>query len=253
MAGTTKTRTKPDRTFWQRLAGGLRRLLPPAWRGEAIGDPTDPGYYVNPYDLFDGLKGVQPGLYGLLAAWRRSCGGGAKQQRPPGQAYSDAYVRDLTRMLQRHNPFAQAMLSALQSYVLADQGMSVEVHYRQGLAAGPGQESLVRHAQAYLDDFMDRDDWWSRERELYVRCHRDGEAILRYFAGRGGVRLRFVEPECMVAPDATPEWTDGVRTAADDAETLEAIWVQTGMTPSDGEELDADEVYFIRCNADRCL
>src|SRR5215471_1622547 len=107
MVATTRARTKPDRTFWQRLAGGLRRLLPPAWSGEAIGDPTDPGYYVHPWDLYDGLKGVQPGLYGLLAAWRRGCGSsGSRSGSGFKQAYSDAYVRDLARMLQRHNPFA---------------------------------------------------------------------------------------------------------------------------------------------------
>src|SRR5262249_21761533 len=107
--------------------------------------------------------------------------------------------------------------------------------------------------QAYVNWWMDRDDWWSRERELYVRCHRDGEGILRFFADRGGVRLRFIEPECIVAPDTTPEWSEGVRTDPDDAETLEAIWLQTGMTPDQAEELSADEVYFIRCNVDRCI
>jgi hypothetical protein len=298
----------PDRTFWQRLTGGIRRLLPRAWRGEAVG-LDDPGYLVHPLDLYDGQKGIEHSLYSMIAAWRRRCGGAGTQK---STSLSDQHVRDLARLLERYNPFAQAILTALRSYVLAEQGLHVELAVREGadpaaLASptseeGPGHfradswrdpilrvlayslargdelagrawadrceelgiageallpamtnEMLRIDAQHYLDEWMDREDWWSRERELYVRCHRDGEGILRYFAGRAGVRVRFVEPECVIPPDGSPEWAEGVRTDPDDAETLEAIWVQTGMTPADGEEVPADELYMIKCNADRCL
>src|SRR5262245_17511465 len=105
------TAAKPDRSFWRRLVSGARRLLPRAWAGEAQG-VDDPGYLVHPYDLYAGIKGIEPALYGLLMAYQR---GRNKQQRPAGQAYSDAYVRNLARLLERYNPFAQAMLSALRS------------------------------------------------------------------------------------------------------------------------------------------
>src|SRR5262245_51622478 len=253
MAGTTKTRTKPDRTFWQRLAGGLRRLLPPAWRGvaaEAVGI-DDPGYPVHPLDLYDGLKGIQPAFYGMLAAWRRNCNG--QPQRPQSQVNAAAHARELARLLELHNPYAQAIFSALRSYVLGEQGLTVEIPPRHGGPSGHKPTPTETAVQDWLDAWMDADDWWSRERELYVRCHRDGEGILRYFAARKSIRLRFVEPECVVAPDASPEWSEGVRTDPDDAETPESIWVQTGQTPADGEEVEASEVYFIKSNVDRCV
>jgi hypothetical protein len=209
-------------------------------------------------DLLDGVKGIEHSFYGMLAAWRRRCDGRGAAA-PAHQRMTAGYVRDLARLLEAHNPFAQSIFTALRSYVLADQGMTIEVHPRAGLGvsgggpSAPGAEALAAEAQAYLDEFRERDDWWARERELYVRCHRDGEGILRYFANGDGVRLRFVEPECIVSPDASPEWAEGVRTAAGDAETLDAIWLQTGQTPADGEELTADEVYFIKCNVDRCV
>jgi hypothetical protein len=249
---------RPDRSFWQRLTGGIRRLLPRAWRGESVAG-SEWGYPVHPLDLFDGQKGIEHSFYGMLAAWRRRCDGRGQEQ-PVSQRMTAGAVRDLARLLEAHNPFAQSIFTALRSYVLADQGMTVEVHPRAeaeasgaaGAGTGPG-DALAAAAQDYLNEFMDRDDWWARERELYVRCHRDGEGILRYFAGREGVCLRFIEPECVVSPDATPEWSEGVRTAPDDAETLEALWLQTGTSPAEGEELSADEVYCIKCNVDKCI
>src|SRR5262245_31887601 len=194
--GTTNGRAKARPTFWQRVKGAYR-----AWRGESVaGDEW--GYPVSPLDIFDGQKGIEHTFWGMLSAWRRRCGPGA-QQRPQQQAVSDGHVRDLARLLEKYNPFAQAIFSALRSYVLGEQGLTAEVTVRPGVAPGVGDDGLQRAAQDYLDGVMDRDDWWSRERELYVRCHRDGEGILRFFAGKDGVRMRFIEPECVVAPDAT--------------------------------------------------
>jgi hypothetical protein len=226
----------------------VRSLLPRAWRGESLG-PDDPGYLVNPLDLWDGQKGIEHSLYSMIAAWRRRQPG---TPQPPSTTLSDANVRDLARLLERYNPFAQGILTALRGYTLADQGMVVELAAREGVTLDE-DDPLLAGAQDYLDEYMDRDDWWSRERELYVRCHRDGEGIVRYFAGDDGVRLRFVEPEWVVNPDGSAEWSEGVRTDPQDAETVEALWVQTGATPGDGEEVPADEVYLIRCNVDKCL
>src|SRR5262249_22005720 len=105
---------KPDRSFWQRLVSGARRLLPRSWTGESVGIDS-PGYPVNPLDLFDGLKGMQPALYAMLAQWRRTCNG--TPQQPQTQARAAAQVRELARLLETYNPFAQAILSPLPSSV----------------------------------------------------------------------------------------------------------------------------------------
>ena len=236
---------KPNRTLWQRFTDGIGRMLPRAWRGES--DDFN-GYLVSPFDIFDGQKGVDHSLFSMLYAWRNRRLPGASP--PPGQTFSRDHSRELARILEATNPFAQGILSALRSYVLGEKGLHVEVIGRQGTDP---DEMLLADAQGYLDEFMDSDDWWSRERELYIRCHRDGEGILRYFAGRHGVCVRFIEPEWIVPPDASPEWTEGVRNDPEDAETIDAVWVQTGTTPQDGEEVPASEIYMIRSNVDKCI
>src|SRR5262245_3567455 len=186
------------RTLWQRIKAGARHV----WAGEAVG-PEDPGYLVHPADLYDGIKGLEYPLYAAYARWRRDRNG--RQDRPQQQAMNAARVRELARMLELWNPYAQAIFTALRSYVLGEQGLTVEVTARRGGARTPGPAEVA--VQSWLDSWMDADDWWSRERELYVRCHRDGEGMLRYFADRENVRLRFVEPEWVVSPDASPEWS----------------------------------------------
>ena len=240
----------PNRTFWQRITAGARRLLPRSWRTES--DPDYWGQWISPLDLYDGMKGYDHSVYAMAAAWRRHCG--TRGQAPVNQTFSRQHIAGMARVLEQHNPFAQSMLSALRSYVLADQGMSIEVEVREGVTPSGDDEALLTDAQDYLNAVMDANDWWNRQRELYTRCRRDGEGLLRYFrSGDGGVRLRFVEPECVVPPDGSPEWAEGVRTDPDDAETMQALWVQTGTSPADGEEVSADEVYIIKCNVDLCF
>src|SRR5262245_39725058 len=98
----------PRRSLWQRIKTGVRHV----WRGEAVGD-ADPGYLVSPYDLFDGVKGIEHSFWGMLAAWRRRPSG--QNGQPRSQTLSDANVRDLARLLERYNPFAQAIFTALRS------------------------------------------------------------------------------------------------------------------------------------------
>ena len=228
-------------TLWTRFTSRLRRLLV----GESFSEPVS---FADLYGPFRDGYGLPWGIWPLVDAWRR---------RPPPESgaaapalRSAAQARDVARLLESYNPYAQAILSALRSYVLGDKGLDVEVRLAED---DEGYDVLVEAAQAYLDDFMDRTDWWSREREMQRRIHRDGECVLRYFADRDGIEVRFVEPEWIVAPDPTPEWTDGVLCAAGDSETLVAIWVQTGLTPSDGEAVPASECYFAKANADRCM
>jgi len=230
--------------WWSRLRSGVKRFF----RSEAF---DGPGYLVSPLDLYDGMKGIEHSLYSMVGAWRNRCG---PPRTPPETGRSDAQARDLARLLERYNPFAQAILTALRSYVLGEKGLTIEITAREGPGEQPlASDTTVESVQDWLDDYLDRDDWWQRERELYTRIHRDGEGIIRYFRDAAGIRLRFIEPECVTPPDSTGTFPEGVRTDPDDAETLESLWVQTGMTPADGEEVMADEVYMIKANVDKCI
>jgi hypothetical protein len=192
-------RSMPAQTpgIWARVTGALRR----AWAGEAY---DGPGYPVDPLDLYDGLKGVEWMAGALRRVLRRGGRGGGPQQPT---TLTDQRVRELARLLEKYNPYAQGMLSALRSYTLGDKGLQVEVVCKPG---DRPDNALRCQAQAYLDEFRDREDWWSREREVYTRAHRDGEATLRYFySADTGVRVRPVEPECIVPPDASPSGPAG--------------------------------------------
>src|SRR5262245_60249655 len=114
------------RGFWGRIRAAARGL----WRGESY---DGPGYPVDPLDLYGGQKGLE-WLGPMLWQWRRQpCG----QPQPHEQhtQLSDAQVRGMARMLEKFNPVAQGMLSALRSYVLGDQGMHLEVIARPGAVA----------------------------------------------------------------------------------------------------------------------
>jgi hypothetical protein len=225
------------RSIWQRVKTAARALVV----GEDIGGP---GYPVSPYDLFDGVRGIEAAYAAGLAAGRRTGG-----QRAPGHpVMTDDRVRNWARLLEKYNPYAQGMLSGLRTYTLGHKGLQVEVVSRPGSTS---DDEVRAEVDGWLAAWCDRTDWWSREREVYNRAHRDGEAILRVGSDRDGVWLRPVEPEYLVSPDATPEWADGVRTREGDAEVLEAIHVRYDPA-GEGETVPAEEVYFIRSNVDRC-
>src|SRR5262245_66462627 len=103
----------------------------------------------------------------MVAAWRRRCGPQGQRQ---SQGPAERNVRDLARILERYNPFAQSMLSALRSYVLADQGMAIEVMVKEGLE-DDSASLLAAAAQEYLDMVMDEVDGSDGERELVDLRH----------------------------------------------------------------------------------
>jgi hypothetical protein len=223
---------KPRPGLWQRLTRPVRRLL-----GFEATDPW--GEWLTDIDIH-GMKG----LWGMMLAFAQQ-----EARRTGGQQstqYRDAHQRDVARVLERYNPLAQGIFAALRTYVLGDGGLKVEV------TARPGQDAaLALQAQVYLDDFRDREDWWSREREIFTRSIRDGECFLRFFESEEGPTVRPLEPEYIAAPDGTPEWTFGLHNVPGDVETIDALWLREVATA--GEEVPAAEFYHMKRNVDRVL
>lgn len=190
------------------------------------------------------------GARGLIALAR------AYLKRQPGQAPVDSRpaadrVRAYARLLEKYNPYAQGILSGLQCYVIGNQGMKPEVVCRPG-----AHDSLRAEACWYLDAFRDHEDWWSRERELFNRAHRDGEGIIRFYSDEDydlpcGVTVRPIEPELLQPADGSPEWSGGMRNAPGDVEKIEALNVE--YAPGQFEEVPAREAYWIKLNVDRCV
>src|SRR5262245_18650910 len=111
------------RGFWGRIRAAARGL----WRGASYDGPGTP---VGPLGVYGGTKGLD-WLYPMLAEWRRRpCG--QPQSGDTGQRTRDASARGMARLLEKYNPIAQGLLSALRCYTLGDQGMHLEVVARPG-------------------------------------------------------------------------------------------------------------------------
>lgn len=152
----------------------------------------------------------------------------------------------IARDLEKWNPFAQAILGALRGYTLSSKGMTVQVKSKEGQDG-----ELAKLAMAYLDQFRDTEDWWDRERETYNRAHRDGDALIRFFVEDDAPRVGYIEPECLQPKDGTDLWINGIKHRPGNPERIEAYYCQ--FAPAEFEEVDAQEVYHIKTNVDRCI
>ena len=112
-----------------------------------------------------------------------------------------------------------------------------------GEAAAP----LARQVQAVLDEFLRTNQWHRRQQEIVRRRDRDGEVFLRFFAEADGVvRVRFVEPSQVAAPQrlaGEPSASFGVQTEADDVEAVRGYYV-------DGTLVDAAWIQHRKANVD---
>ena len=93
-----------------------------------------------------------------------------------------------------------------------------------------------------VDEFERENRWQLRQQEIVRRIDRDGEAFLRFFVDHDGMtRVRFIEPDEVVTPAefaSDPSASFGIRTEADDVETVLGYWV-------DSEFVDAHEVQHL--------
>jgi capsid protein len=106
---------------------------------------------------------------------------------------------------------------------------------------------LALAVQSELDAFILANHWHRRQQEIVRRRDRDGEAFLRFFtASDGTLRVRFIEPDQVVAP---PEQAAnfaarlGVLTDRQDFETVLGYFV-------DGQLVDGAEIQHRKANVD---
>ncbi|QDV76123.1 phage portal protein [Botrimarina mediterranea] len=193
------------------------------------------GDYIDPRDAFRGENGE----------WWASVGGvGTTAASAPFSLPQLADLRQECRRLAVSNEFAINGHENRISYIVGP-GHLYQATIRKGVEA---PVALALEVQAVVDEFLAENDWHDRQQELVRRLDRDGEVFLRYFDdGRGGTRIRFVEPEQVAPPrelgDDSPS-SHGVLTDADDVETVLGYYI-------DGRLIDAGEIQHRKANVDR--
>jgi hypothetical protein len=153
------------------------------------------------------------------------------------------FYRNASRMLYASNDYFRGLTDRVVDY---ECGRGFQwTPYRLGEKPIGDAEDLppeLQAAQAALDAFKRRDRWRSREREIALRGHRDGEAAVRLFRSAPGrpPAARFCEPEWIGRPLAAPDeygpFSFGVLTHPDDVEKALAYHVRNPNQPNrDGQ------------------
>lgn len=145
----------------------------------------------------------------------------------------------IARGLMKYNPYATGIINALRSYTLGAKGFRIEV---------AGEEVYKKEITEYIDRFKEAGgnynyDWWKQEREFYERAHVEGETFVRFFVTEDSVLLRPIEPEWVLAPDGTEQWTFGCRHEEGDVHNIIAFNECINGT---NDEIPASEVYHIK-------
>ncbi len=150
-------------------------------------------------------------------------------------------IREECRTLALCNEFAINAHENRISYVI---GQGHRYHAMPKVAA---DDTLAMQVQELLEEFLERNEWDRRQREIMRRLDRDGEVFLRLFpARRGLLQIRFVEPDQVSTPSnyaGTPCMSFGIHTERDDVESLLGYWI-------DGRHLAADEIVHRKSNVD---
>lgn len=154
-----------------------------------------------------------------------------------------AELRGQCRRLAATNEFAINGHENRISYIVGP-GHSYRATVCKGMDA-PAEQALA--VQKVIDEFTRENRWHVRQQEIVRRLDRDGEAFLRFFADpRGSTQVRFIEPDQVTTPAelaGEPSATFGIRTAADDVETVLGYYV-------DGEFVDGGQIQHRRANVD---
>jgi hypothetical protein len=195
-------------------------------------------------------------------------------------------LRQLSRMLVRANSYGEGLLKNLTNHTIG-KGFTYKAAAsaaakkldadpsKAGKQLPPQVEAAVAAVQAVVDDFLKLNRWncaadplrdeaigETRERELYRRTKRDGEAFVRFFFLENGVtKVRFVEPELVRQPPGKTEregWSFGTRNRVEPYEDFEDVeeyhlcYSDAGLGNAEqkenpqGEFVDALEVVHVK-------
>jgi len=157
-------------------------------------------------------------------------------------------IRSEGRQLVLLNEFAINAIENRISYVVGT-GHVYKISARQGMDVAP---DLLDQVRAVIDRFVAANRWHARQQEIARRLDRDGEVFLRFFEDKisGMLRVRFVEPEQVAAPPSDLTALYGLVMDDQDAEQIEAYWIQSLSTSPTWEEVPAAEVQHRKANVD---
>ncbi len=203
--------------------------------------------YKRLQEAFDLLWGdfVDPreALTGDDGAWWDEVGAGESASAPLA-AERLADVRQQCRRLLVTNEYAINGIENRISYIVGP-GHTYQAVVRKHSGA---PDRLADDVQRVVDEFLHTSDWHSRQQEIVRRVDRDGEAFLRLFATLdGATRVRFVEPDDVVTPDAlrdNPAASHGIATDPLDVENVAGYYI-------DGHLVSASEIQHRKANVDR--
>ncbi len=164
-----------------------------------------------------------------------------------------ANQRAAARLLVRYNPVAEGILRALRNYTIRT-GFKWRIVPEKEAANPREAADLVKLVQAAFDSYLDVNNWKAREKSVFTRSRRDGEAFVRDFVQDDGMTiLRPVEPEHVARPLGSPEeYAWGIKTDPDDVEAVEEYAIAYGE-PDDVEYVPAGEVHHLKLNVDETV
>lgn len=169
-------------------------------------------------------------------------------------------ITGAARMLHAAFPTAKTALSNLTSFVLGE-GFVTKTSEKPGCPGG-----LAGAVQSVVDEFYRINRWQAdhgKEEELFLRSHRDGEAICALKPVDGGrARLQFREPAHLTEPDLPQEledwlgccepssWSFGVHAREGDPEDVFGYYFQATPNPGDFDYVPAARVLHVKRNVD---
>jgi hypothetical protein len=173
----------------------------------------------------------------------------------------DAYVfrteqelrlqRDHARMLFAREPIAQAIVRHMKSFVV-NRGWSYNVTPKAEHAESVNENEIAK-AQQLLTDWMEREQWKLRERELFECWFVDGEFFLRTMVSGGELTCRRYEPEHITDPAGATRangWFMGVHCEPLDAEVVKEYHYKLPYAEN-GELIPAKDMIHGKANTTR--
>lgn len=198
---------------------------------------VNPGDFIQPWSTFyDGLKLLFP----LFPLWHYTKGTLGYISLTQGQL--DLF-RAYGRWQYEANPYAQAGLECLADYVIA-RGFAYNVSSRRHVNASKG---LLKTCNKFLEDALNKNRWWRRERELFIARKRDGDAFIRLFPQEDGItQIRNIPSEFIRSNDPDGNRSFGVETPDEDMETHLAYSIWSQREQRGGEWVPADEMFMFQ-------
>jgi N12 class adenine-specific DNA methylase len=222
--------------------------------------PYDGGGWVNQWlDIFQRFRDDEP-LAGFYSTYANRKWG---KNYPIFQTEQELMIlRAPSRVLAAANSYAIGMMRGLTAYTIG-KGFDYKVVLRD--EKDHEHTPLVTALNALLDAFHERNQWHGGEQppvesEFFQRSIVDGEGIICHWNDpdpryKGGIVLRFVEPEQLTMPPGKSfeEWGFGIGTPADDAQNVQGYYFYWGMTPAEGEYYYPHQVTHYRRNSWRTV